>query len=153
MIPEPNLCGGCRLCCKLMDIEELPQKPHLGWCQHACESGCSIYPTRPPSCQTYKCLWLWSQDKVPPLPQDLRPDLCGVIMDVTGDGKAVVARGEMNRLGNKKIQVFLARMRANGITTIEVSGDHYRKARLGRGLTGSSVVLNSPYGREVIPVK
>jgi len=146
-------CDGCRLCCKLLDVAELPTKPHLGWCHHACKQGCAIYDSRPKSCQDYECLWLQSQTKPQPLSPDLRPDRIGVIFDATADGKGIVAHGDRDRLQRRIVQDFLSRLRSQGVTTIEASGDHYRCAKLGRGQTGTHVTLTSPVGEEVIPVQ
>lgn len=69
-------CGGCTLCCKLLDIVELA-KPANQWCSH-CEvgKGCRIYETRPGPCRDFECLWLESQRERRPLPPELRPDHC-----------------------------------------------------------------------------
>lgn len=68
-------CGECTLCCKLMAIEEL-SKPVGVWCEH-CKvgSGCGIYADRPPSCQTFRCMWLDQEV----WPDELRPDKSGVL--------------------------------------------------------------------------
>jgi hypothetical protein len=43
--------------------------------------GCGIYDTRPRSCAAWNCQWYAEPD----WPDDLRPDRCGVIVDVVPD--------------------------------------------------------------------
>jgi hypothetical protein len=50
-------CGSCRLCCKLMAVEEIDKKRDV-WCRHACEKGCAIYKERPGACRDFICRWL-----------------------------------------------------------------------------------------------
>lgn len=84
LAPE-NPCGECRQCCITLYIE-----PGNGWnrpakhshvaCEHCDkEVGCLVHYNRPPCCRRFRCLWLASQDKNWRLPDDLRPDRCGVI--------------------------------------------------------------------------
>jgi hypothetical protein len=63
-------CGDCTFCCRPMAIEEL-QKPVGVLCQH-CQPGvgCKIYLDRPPSCVSFECAWLTSDQ----IPEDWRPD-------------------------------------------------------------------------------
>ena len=51
-------CGGCTMCCKVMEITELA-KPVGKWCPH-CDigKGCKIYSSRPEECRTFMCAWL-----------------------------------------------------------------------------------------------
>jgi len=72
-------CGSCRLCCKLLNVEQkgtLPgyedeppiRKPGWVWCREACDKGCRIYDARPKACREYSCLWLegfWPDDFSP----------------------------------------------------------------------------------------
>lgn len=54
-------CGDCRLCCKVMQVESIPEKfdkPQGQWCEHAFNGGCRIYLNRPKSCITFRCAWL-----------------------------------------------------------------------------------------------
>ncbi|MEI9852448.1 MAG: YkgJ family cysteine cluster protein [Sphingomonas sp.] len=59
--PAPGRsCGGCTLCCKVMEVTELA-KPPGQWCGHcAVGKGCGIYAERPLSCRTYMCVYLVS---------------------------------------------------------------------------------------------
>src|SRR5262245_61276264 len=78
---EENACGGCTLCCKVLNIEEL-QKPQGRWCEHAQKGrGCGIYtdPARPAICADFHCLW-----QLQGLPPQLRPDrIHGVLVPAT----------------------------------------------------------------------
>ena len=72
-----RICGGCTLCCKVLEIPELG-KPINVWCPF-CDigRGCKIYPSRPQSCKKFLCGWL--QDPI--IPESLRPDQCGVVIE------------------------------------------------------------------------
>ena len=51
-------CGGCTMCCKLMEVEEL-EKPRATWCAKCDRSrGCTIYEGRPQACRTFHCGYL-----------------------------------------------------------------------------------------------
>jgi len=79
-----NHCGECKLCCKLLGIEEI-SKPIDTWCPMVCATGCKVYDIKPPSCSDYQCLWLESQGSDMPFPLEMRPDKSGVIIDATDD--------------------------------------------------------------------
>lgn len=70
-------CGSCTACCKAIGVKELnkPMGEQCGFCNPG--KGCSIYETRPQSCQDYKCQWLMD----PKLPDYMRPDRIKVIID------------------------------------------------------------------------
>lgn len=60
--PAPRReCGTCRLCCKVLAVQEI-DKPRGSWCQHSTKpsepGGCAIYATRPGQCRGFQCLWL-----------------------------------------------------------------------------------------------
>jgi len=55
-LPPKRQCGDCQLCCTLVPIAELG-KPAGQRCQHQCNTGCAIYPTRPGSCRAWNCEW------------------------------------------------------------------------------------------------
>jgi hypothetical protein len=83
-------CGSCTLCCKLLDIPVL-NKPEGQWCSHcAVGKGCTIYEKRPVPCRDFACLWLESQNEKRPLPAELRPDRCKVVLTFTPDRKDVL---------------------------------------------------------------
>ena len=84
--PKPvKPCGGCTLCCKVIPVGELGL-PAFTRCQHersfpmAGPAGCAIYATRPSSCRVWSCQWALDG-----LPDDLRPDRCGVVIDPQPD--------------------------------------------------------------------
>ena len=54
-------CGDCRLCCRVMRVESIPEKfdkPQGEWCEHAFNGGCRIHAALPKSCATFRCAWL-----------------------------------------------------------------------------------------------
>jgi hypothetical protein len=75
----PDRCGGCTLCCDLLEVAAL-QKPANAPCQHcALGVGCMIYaqPERPSACSAYQCAYLFNET----WPDELRPDRCGVVFE------------------------------------------------------------------------
>ena len=110
VVLEPSIasaagCGGCSLCCKVMGVVEL-KKPGGVWCEHAeplaaC-GGCTVHASRPPTCRDFECVWLQSQHRrhgESAMPQELRPDRCGVIFDVLKDGAGLVAHVDPRKEG------------------------------------------------------
>jgi hypothetical protein len=84
-------CGGCTACCSTLGVRELALRPFHA-CLHICETGCSIYPDRPTSCREWSCMWLLTPD----LPDAMRPDRCGVVINpdpemIKLDGKELPA--------------------------------------------------------------
>lgn len=67
-------CGACTLCCTTSAVPELG-KPFGEKCGH-CAVGCGIYAIRPRSCRSFECAWLKGE-----LPEDMRPDLSGVVVE------------------------------------------------------------------------
>ena len=53
-------CGSCSLCCKLLSIEGVEDRPGWTWCQHCRpgKGGCTIYDHRPAACANFVCGWL-----------------------------------------------------------------------------------------------
>lgn len=78
-------CGDCRLCCKVVNVEETEDRAGVKtttmrkkpgpWCKHACDKGCGIYETRPGACSGYQCLWLEGS-----FPDEYRPDKIGLVV-------------------------------------------------------------------------
>jgi hypothetical protein len=89
-------CGKCTMCCKLLAVSDL-KKPKNKLCEH-CKIGvgCKIYDDRPESCEAFKCLWLQTQDHYPPLPMNLRPDKCKVVLHTTPDERSLIAKVDPN---------------------------------------------------------
>lgn len=84
-------CGSCKQCCKTLYInEDGLTKPSHTWCHNACAIGCAKYESRPQPCRVFKCLWLKSQETGVPMPFDLRPDKCGVVL--TSDTAAAIGQ-------------------------------------------------------------
>lgn len=81
--PRPG-CGSCTLCCTVMKVDMTPPKPEHVPCWHCTRAGCEIYADRPKPCRVFECLWLGTQARaeLPTLPSALRPDRCGVVMEV-----------------------------------------------------------------------
>ena len=74
-------CFSCTACCEgwlsSPHIEMSPGKP----CSHCTQQGCAIYENRPVDpCVGFKCGWLAEPS---PLPDEMRPDLCGAIISFT----------------------------------------------------------------------
>lgn len=73
-----NACGTCTACCVLLPIVALGKqagRPCRKLVTAGPEPGCSIYPSRPEACRSFACGWLaegWDDD--------LRPDVCGVML-------------------------------------------------------------------------
>jgi hypothetical protein len=53
-------CGSCSLCCKLLSIEGVEDRPGWTWCKHCRpgKGGCGIYDNRPDACRNFVCGWL-----------------------------------------------------------------------------------------------
>jgi hypothetical protein len=56
-IPVPRQCGGCSECCEVMGVREL-EKPPLTKCKNQCDTGCTIYDSRPATCREWTCSWV-----------------------------------------------------------------------------------------------
>jgi hypothetical protein len=71
-----------------MGVQEIGKYPGQE-CLHQIGGGggCSIYTTRPESCQKFMCLWLQS-DPQGILSERDRPEKCGVILLASGDHSA-----------------------------------------------------------------
>jgi len=80
LVPDRK-CGGCVVCCKILDINwpEL-RKPAGVLCPHNTGRGCAIYATRPDECRTWFCLWR----RIDELPEHARPDRIGVLFAIDG---------------------------------------------------------------------
>src|SRR4029450_10057139 len=76
MPPLNRKCGECRVCCIVPSIS-VPdlQKGADESCQHLCESGCSIHKSKPETCSAFLCAWR----TIAEIPDDWRPDRCGVL--------------------------------------------------------------------------
>ena len=80
-------CGRCTACCKSLKITEL-KKPAGALCQHCNENaGCGIYETRPSVCREFHCGW----KELPYLGEEWRPDKCGILISLVGEGEDIPA--------------------------------------------------------------
>lgn len=81
-------CGSCTLCCTVMKVT-MPEyvKPAHETCSQCSTKGCGIYADRPEVCATFQCLWLATQQAPAfALPRTMRPDRCGVMIDLNSAG-------------------------------------------------------------------
>lgn len=81
-------CGNCTLCCTVMKVT-MPDriKPAHETCAECTAKGCAIYAGRPDACAGFQCVWLASQQSPQlALARDLRPDRCGVVLDMNAAG-------------------------------------------------------------------
>jgi Fe-S-cluster containining protein len=73
-------CGGCTACCVTLKVDTPDLKKAAGTpCPQLAATGCTIHPSRPTICRTWFCAWR----RVATLPDDARPDRCGLIVSVT----------------------------------------------------------------------
>lgn len=114
-------CGDCTLCCKLLEIHEIPSG--IGeYCQY-CKvgSGCMIYEARPKECSDYQCMWTM-MDRVS---DDLRPDKCGIIFDRIAED-VITARLDEAREMTPLIEGQIKSFGAEGFSVVVF---HDRKAQ------------------------
>lgn len=71
-------CGACTACCVTLTIDEPGlRKPADVPCANLSPGGgCGIYALRPSVCRTWYCAWR----KLAQLPDELRPDISGVLL-------------------------------------------------------------------------
>ena len=73
-------CQPCTACCEgWLDVQTPVAQARLGKpCTHCKSQGCAIYEDRPQDpCQSFHCAW---RQEASLLPNDMRPDLSGVIV-------------------------------------------------------------------------
>jgi hypothetical protein len=80
LLESSRPCGDCQECCQTMKIVAL-DKPPLQRCQHQCLAGCAIYDRRPTECEIYFFHWKYHDE----LPDNCRPDECGIVMQSEPD--------------------------------------------------------------------
>ena len=128
-------CGGCSLCCKLLDIPEL-EKPANRWCQHCAPGrGCTIYDKRPQPCRDFACVWLESQHDATPLPPELRPDQCRVVLAFAPNRRDVQGYcdpGEPDAWKAPPVLKLLAIMSRQGLRVMVGNGCEYYAFDRGR---------------------
>jgi len=123
---QANACGTCRMCCNLLAVADLG-KPANRMCEHACSSGCNIYASRPASCADYACIWLQTQATRKPLPLELRPDNCGVVLDTLVENPdSVIARlrpGQQDKLEARAVKTLIGLILQQAKYVIMVCGN------------------------------
>jgi hypothetical protein len=103
---QERTCGECRLCCKLLAVNEISKPPHE-WCGHAVEGiGCAIYADRPGACRTFRCLWLGR----PELGPEWRPDRSHLVLYL--DGSQLVVNVDPDHKDAWRREPFRAAIRA-----------------------------------------
>jgi uncharacterized cysteine cluster protein YcgN (CxxCxxCC family) len=117
-------CGGCDLCCRLYDIEELA-KPAHSVCVHARpEGGCAVHGVHPKTCQVFQCMWLARDD----LDALWRPSTAGFVL--RGEGTSLYVDVDPERRGAWKREPYYAQIKAwseavregRGLITVEDHG-------------------------------
>lgn len=124
-------CGECEACCVLMGVKEIGKYPGQECLHQLGGKGCSIYSTRPESCQKFMCLWLQADPKGILQDKD-RPEKCGVMLLVSGDHSAFTK--------GTGIQVTIAHEVAPG------AFGRYHGERLINKLRSKLVMVLVPYG-------
>ncbi len=126
-------CGPCTECCFALGIHETNKRP-FARCEHQ-GKGCAIYPKRPESCRTFRCLWL--DEGNPLLTRKDRPDRTGIVFalgDMAFGGQ--VALAWVRKLGadtkGRGLELMTAVstvlpvciMRVDGTRSISIAEDH-----------------------------
>lgn len=84
-----NTCDGCYECCELFEVKSSKtktieiiniDKPAGILCEH-CNSGCTVYETRPKICRDFVCAYIQQEG----ISIELRPDKCGIIFEKLND--------------------------------------------------------------------
>ena len=137
---SPRECGSCTECCHLMAVSEIG-KPIFQWCKFCnTNTGCTIYDKRPHSCRGFQCLWLKDES----IPDDMRPDRCGVLLEDLSEYRLCLGLCSENRpdawLGPKARAIFSS-IAARGITVgVSVDGGRKRYLLLPFGRTPSDIL-------------
>ena len=89
-------CGECTACCIWLQGSAYGYEFGGGKsCKFLCETGCSVHKARPKVCEGYFCAW--AQEL---LPEEMRPDKCGVLVSVENN-----ENGQYLRLTKIKNQI------------------------------------------------
>jgi Fe-S-cluster containining protein len=71
-------CGDCTACCTWLKGTAYGYEFGGGKsCKFLCKTGCDVHKARPKVCEGYFCAW--AQEL---LPEEMRPDKCGVLVSV-----------------------------------------------------------------------
>lgn len=142
MLEAPRECGSCTECCHLMAVSEIG-KPVFKWCQFCDKSvGCKIYDNRPHSCRGFQCLWLKDMS----IPDEMRPDRCGVMLEDLREFSLCLALTGENRPDawlDPKARAIFSKIAADGITVgVSVDGGRKRYLLLPFGRTPDDVLAD-----------
>ena len=122
-------CGECTACCKFLEIPEL-NKPVDVLCQHCTGHSCGIYESRPAVCRGWYCVWRVEKE----LSDDVRPDKCGVMFSLDGDGRPqtifdhffivgrTLAGGDRSTFDTPAVAAALQVLTKNGTGAVPVFG-------------------------------
>lgn len=116
-------CGGCILCCDLLEVRPLGKQANAR-CEHCTpDDGCSIWERRPAICKKYACLWYAN----PSFPDSLRPDRCGVLFEPVRGERVVIAnvdpqRSKTWRTRNGVANSLINRYISEGIAVVVIVG-------------------------------
>lgn len=116
-------CDNCTLCCKLLEIHDIPvPSPIESYCMY-CEPGigCKAYNTRPEECCQYQCMW--SQMECVGI--ELRPDKCHIIFNREGDD-VICARIEKNHKFSKLVMNQIEAFNEEGFSVLVLRGQASR---------------------------
>lgn len=122
--PTPS-CGSCTLCCTVMKVTtQTAVKPARIRCEHCTDRGCAIYADRPEVCATFQCFWLGSQ-RVPAmaLPAALRPDRCGVVIDLNAAGTIIAHCHRPASWRREPIHAWLLAMAGRTNVMLDLDGE------------------------------
>ena len=111
-------CGGCTLCCKVMEVPEI-DKPAGAWCP-SCKvgEGCGIYATRPGNCRTFACGFLHD----PGLDERWRPSNARFLLVILAPEVRVTAYVDSQRPDAWRREPYLSTLRRWSRTAIAHHG-------------------------------
>jgi len=100
--PKKRSCGGCTLCCKLIECSAL-EKPRNEVCKFCkWNEGCTIYDEAPQMCHDFNCAWLDGD-----LPRWMWPKDVGFVIEKLGDAPVVLVSAEEKDWCTPKIEKTL----------------------------------------------
>jgi len=121
-------CGECNICCTVFSVPEVEQRQgHLcsRWSRGV---GCTIYRNRPVACRSFNCSWLMYKS----IPNELRPDKCGVVIREFGaEGVPVIEfrESKVNTLSSQLFTHLVNKHKSLGsfvvTSTISENGGYY----------------------------
>jgi len=97
-------CGDCTACCSWMKGSAYGYEFGGGKsCKFLCETGCGVHKARPKVCEGYFCAW--SQEL---LPEEMRPDKCGVLASVENNENEQYLRLTLTngKINNNTLEYF-----------------------------------------------